>query len=482
MRNIYFAITALLLLNGCFTCYHPLEERAIPAEAITSEATDAIDGDGFKEGDWPEPEWWEFFEDAQLNALIETSLVNHPNVKIAEAETLLSCYIAKMTRSALFPSIDAHGEMYRYRQSKTGIFGAVPDQSFPLSYTQTTLLLDFEYQFDWWKKNLNSYLAKLDLYEANRIEEAQAKLMLSLGLAQAYFDYQISSVRKEAVENLIANREEYLSLLRSTISHGLKPQYSVFQTEKDIYYAQELRDRLIEQMLLDQNTIRAFVGLDFLECIESTISSVGEIKLIGLPCDLSLNLIAHRPDIIAQIWRIDSYLHEIYVAKAEFFPNVNFSALIGLQTIHLRDLFQIQSGYGYGGPAIDLPIFDAGKRVANLGARQAEYEIAIYGYENLILQATKEVLDALAQVREGLSRYEDMAKVFVAADKNLQFTLLRQKHNVVSRFDVLDSERELYRIDDDQIRIWGAYLQAQLKLFNALGGGFYCGQQSECEE
>lgn len=471
---IFFVISLCILLTGCYCCYHPPQLRELPEEALSASLACAEEEGIYEYGDWPEPDWWEFFEDEQLNCLIEESLNNHPNIRLAEANTAIAMYNARIAKAALLPTVDLHGEIYHFKQSKTGIFGVVPQASFPLSYTQTTLFLDFEYELDWWKKNLNNLIAKIGLVEANIAEEGTARLMLTFTLAQAYFNFQTYSARKEIYLKIIENREEYLKVVQKGARQGIRSISSMLPVERDIHNYTDQLEQLNLQIELDINSIQQLVGKDFLECIEPVFCELSQLRPTPLPCDLPLNLLAHRPEIVAQKWRIDSALHDVYVAEAQFYPDINLSAILGFQTLNISKLFEARSSYGYYGPAFNLPIFEGGKLRANLGLFEEEHISEILDYENLLLTAVREVLDALAQLRENHKRFEELAENLLISEQLYGVQQTRFEHHLSSQFDTLDAQRDELLAEDNLVQIWGVYILSQLSLFKALGGGFSC--------
>ena len=110
-----------------------------------------------------------------------------------------------------------------------------------------------------------------------------------------------------------------------------------------------------------------------------------------LPDHVALNLLSRRPDLMAQIWRVESAAHQIGVAKTYFYPNFNLSSLGGFETLAFGTMFSWNSKMGSLLPAFTLPIFNAGRLRANVNSKEDQYETEVYAYNELLLSAAREV-------------------------------------------------------------------------------------------
>ncbi|MFO6380795.1 TolC family protein, partial [Pseudomonas aeruginosa] len=103
--------------------------------------------------------------------------------------------------------------------------------------------------------------------------------------------------------------------------------------------------------------------------------------------------------IVAARWRVEAARRNIDSAKTEFYPNLNLGAMAGLAALHTSDVLQAPSRFFQVAPAISLPIFDGGRRRANLAERDADYDLAVGQYNKTLVQALGEVSDDLGKLR-----------------------------------------------------------------------------------
>ena len=114
---------------------------------------------------------------------------------------------------------------------------------------------------------------------------------------------------------------------------------------------------------------------------------------------LPSELLGHRPDVVAARWRVEAASRGIDASKAAFKPSINLSAIVGLASAGLSDLFSSDALLGLGGPAISLPIFDGGRLRSQLAPSDADYDLAVASYNQTLVGALHEVTDALQAAR-----------------------------------------------------------------------------------
>src|SRR6266853_1867233 len=182
-----------------------------------------------------------------------------------------------------------------------------------------------------------------------------------------------------------------------------------------------------------------------------------------------------RPrDIAAQRWRLEAAAARIGAAKADFFPNLNLAAFAGFgaTSLHGLDLFGAGSGVAGVGPALHLPIFDAGRLRANLRGGYGEYDAAVEQYNQALVDALRQVADQVASVRAVQRQLADQANALAAAEDTYRLTLDRYRAGLTSYLDVLVNEERLLAERVNQVRLQGRSLALAVGTIRALGGGY----------
>ena len=158
--------------------------------------------------------------------------------------------------------------------------------------------------------------------------------------------------------------------------------------------------------------------------------------------------------------------------RPDFILILSITALFGYQTIHPRKLFKWPSSYFSADPSVLLPVFDGGRLSANLRASEVNYDLAIYEYNRMILNAVKEVLDGIAVLRNTDLQLGEFKKITAQNQSNLQLTLLRSRNNLSSDLELLNSEFEVLKARDQEVIALGSTIQSIISLIKALGVGY----------
>jgi NodT family efflux transporter outer membrane factor (OMF) lipoprotein len=192
----------------------------------------------------------------------------------------------------------------------------------------------------------------------------------------------------------------------------------------------------------------------------------------GLPATLQADLLGRRPDLAAARLRAEAAASRINVARAAFYPNVNLSAYLGVQSLGLSYLTKNGSDIGGVGPAISLPIFRGGALQGNYRVARAEYDAAVASYNQTLTQALHEVADVMAQQQELGPQLEQRRLALKTAEESYQVMQNRYQGGLASYLDVLNAEdnviasrrsstsleTRLFLLDVNLIKPWAAVI------------------------
>ena len=477
MSRAFHFLTGLLLLAGCAKVPDSDLAHTLQSPSLQVSEGEARQNGFFEKGEWPSEKWWEMFEDPQLNVLIERALKDNFTLKQAHEQVQYSYELAKKQRSKLLPNLSGnYVEQWQYL-SKYGFdrdFFPIPPGSaaeIPHTINVIDLTLNFDYEFDFWGKNRNLFRAALGQAWADKAEDKQAQLVAAVMIAETYFALQAKLAQRDILRQKLADRKELLGLtdLQNTI--GLISSLPVFASDKEMHLVEQAIVFLEEGIELDKHMLKYLVGLGPDDRLLESLPNARFDRPFPLPENISSDLLARRPDLMAQICRVEAAAKEIGAAKADFYPNVNLSAFGGLESLAFSNLFR-DSKTGGLMPAIHLPIFTGGRLRANLRSKVAAFNQAVYAYNDLVLTAAKEVADQIVIVGaiiDGLSQQVD-AYEDTAAQYDLLF--LRYDKGIDNYLTVLDSENDVLQ---QRFLLVGQYidhLSSILHLIKRLGGGY----------
>lgn len=466
-------------ISSCFSPCHRAAPIELPTHAIAAAEEQAfLDSDSIVELSHPlTNEWWTIFQDDQLNQFINTTFSANPTLMIAEAHIRQAAANAYRIGSILYPTLTWGADVSRQKLSTTGVipFGgtAVPTTSrIPEYFTLYETELNLKYDFDIWGKNRNALRAAIGEVNAKIADESFTRLQLGIAVAQIYYRLQINYARRELGKALIENRTKYYDYITNQVQHNIKDQSSIYLADSDLSDARQSLLQIEGAIAIEEIQLKTYLAGDFSDEINPISIAERPLPQVPLPKDLPMRFLSYRPDIKSQLWLIESAGRQIEVAKAGFYPDFSLIGLFGFQTIHYRELFRWDSTYFNVDPAITLPIFDGGRLRANLQGSESHYDLAIYRYNDLVLNAVKEVLSGIAVLRNRQQQLAETKRHLDSQEGFFSLTSLRVTHNLDSGLTYLLSEQSVLLARDQELIAQGNKLQAILQLIKALGGGY----------
>lgn len=411
--------------------------------------------------------WWNKFKDPQLNQLISIALSDAPTIQIAEARVRQAQHLAEEASSAQWPSLDFNGYVQRQKFSE---FGLVPPPFNGHTYNIGTLGLNFNYEFDFWGKNRQAVMAKVSEEYAAEAELAEARLVISAAVANTYFRL-CSNIEQVKINNERWRlNKQILKIATKRAKQGIESEIPVKAIESNIQIVKLSLEQYKQAEGLSRHQLAVLLGKNPLATTVETQTFAFHHYDVTLPASLPARLLADRPDIDAAKLRVQAAASRINVVKARFFPDINLSALFSYQSVGLGHLFNAQSQDHAITGAIDLPIFDAGARRADLGVKYAEYDMAVNEYNQTILTALREVADQLSTLQMLGSQLTAQNTALNATQHNYKLYDSRYNHGIADYAQVLESKQSLIQQQSIQLDLQTRHLQAVVAMLKALGG------------
>jgi len=201
------------------------------------------------------------------------------------------------------------------------------------------------------------------------------------------------------------------------------------------------------------------------------LPTAAHLSAFGLPGDLGISIVGRRPDIVAARLRAEGLGARIDAARAEFYPNIKISALIGLQALGIGNLLSGGSSYGSVGPAISLPIFSGGRIEGNYRGTRADYDAAVANYDRTLVNALKDVADVAASQRALNIRLRESRAALAASDTAFRMIEARYRGGLATYLDLLSAEDALNTSRRGVAELEAAAFSLDVALVRALGGG-----------
>jgi NodT family efflux transporter outer membrane factor (OMF) lipoprotein len=424
-------------------------------------------------GAWPTDGWWRELDSPSLDRLIETALANSPPIAVAAARLRSAEQASAATAALNAPVVSAGGDASLQRFSRNYF---IPPPYAGRNFGVGDATLDASLDLDFWGRNRAALQAALGQQAALKAELAQARLMLSSAIAQTWMVARVDGLRRTQAGELLAERRINRELAQRRVEAGLEPMSSLHRARAAEQDARLLIEQLDQSLALARNQISALVGAG---PVGEDWAQSGNADLQRLlagyeepPARLPLQLVGRRPDLAAQLARIESARANIEVARAEFYPSVNLAAFVGLQSVGLNQLLTNNSLISSVGPAVKLPILNGGRLRAALAGREADYDAIVANYNQLLVQAVREVTDSLT-ILQRVRAQSDVLRAQLESQRGLEKGALRRFEQGLEPRSAL-CEARIGRLTTElaltDLRATRAL--ARISLIRALGGGY----------
>ena len=419
---------------------------------------------------WPAEIWWQGYGDRQLNALIDEALRDSPDMAAAASRLRRAEASSQIAGAALLPQVSANASATEQRQSYNYL---TPKSMTPegwQDYGRATL--DFNWELDFWGKNRAALAAATSQLEAGRAELAQARLVLAATIASNYAELARLFAARDTAARSVEVRGKTAALFAERFANGLETRGSVRDAEARRAGAEGELLQVDEQIGLQRNRLAALLGAGPDRGLSIARPTIDLRRQFGLPGELPLNLLGRRPDVVAARLQTEAQLRLIDQKKAEFYPNINLAAFIGVQSLGVNMLHRSGSTTGSIGPAISLPIFTGGRLQAELRGSVAAYDETVATYNRTVTQALQEVADAGLSQKALVGRLAKGEEAVAAAGEAHRVARNRYEGGLSSYLEVLSAEDVLLSSQRNLSDLQSRAFSLDVALMRALGGGY----------
>ncbi len=458
-------ISALGALTGCANLAPDFVRPAAPVAESWPETGRAVIGDGRA---LAEIGWQEFFTDARLKQLVELSLQNNRDLRVAALNIDKARAQYQIADANRYPAINASGGQTAQQTaddlSQTGR-GAISRQ-----YTAGVGFASFELDFFGRMTNLKDQA--LEQFLAT--EEARRSVQISLvaEVANTWLTLAADQERLQLSRETLASQRDSQTMTQRSFEAGIATALDLNQSRIALEAARSEVARYTAAVAQDKNALTLLVGVQPPEdLLPKTLTEVAA-SLADIPAGVPSETLLQRPDVIQAERLLRAANASIGAARAAFFPRITLTASGGVASNNLSNLFDSGNGTWLFVPQIVIPIFNAGSNQANLDSARAEQAIRIASYEKAIQSAFREASDALA-VRSTIGEQIDAQKALVtAAKESYRLTDLRYQKGVDSYQPVLEALRTQFSSQQTLITTQLARQSNAVNLYKVFGGGW----------
>lgn len=471
---LFFPGLSLLLLSGCMVGPKYIKPDAPTAPAFKEAAADSPrQSDGWKTAHPSDQtargNWWEAYDDKQLDALEDQVDSANQTLKIAEANFRQARAAIRFNRSAEAPTIGVAPGISSVRDSANQPY-------FPSTLANNgsgnfTLPVDLSWEIDLWGRIRRGVTAAREQAQASAADVASVQLSLHSELAIDYFELRSADAQKQLLDDTVKAYSEALQLTQNRFEGGAAPKSDVEQARTQLEQTKVLDSDVTVQRAEFEHAIAILIGKPPAAFTLPPLPlDTKSPDLPSIPSVLPSELLERRPDIAAAERRMAAQNEQIGIAQAAYYPTLDLSALAGLQGTSALNWFNWPSRFWAVGPSLSETLFDAGRRRATKETALAGYDATVANYRQTTLSAFQEVEDNLAVLRILSTEAQQQRNATSAAESTLRLFQNRYEGGVDTYLQVVTSQTTALNNERNDIDIRRRQLDASVLLIKALGG------------
>jgi NodT family efflux transporter outer membrane factor (OMF) lipoprotein len=465
------AAVAALALSGCAS-YSGIDSDKQIASAAQLESQQSLPEQG---GQWPSLDWANQFGDAQLPALINEAIDGNPSIAQAQARIAKASSYIESSRSDLYPKVDGSYAWTRERFSGNALY---PPPYGGTWYGENNILAHASWDLDLWGKNRERLGNAVSQQKAAQADMQQARVTLAASVARTYNQLAQLYAQRDIAAHEIQNRQNVGAITNGRVSAGLDTNVEKQTAQGNVATSQTNLAQLDGQITATRYQLGALLGKGPDRGLQIAVPVLDPGGSIALPDNLPADLVSRRADLVAARWQVDATMHDVKEAKAEFFPDINLAASFGFDTFVWSRFLTSNSRQIQFGPAVHLPIFDAGALRAQLKGRYADFELSVANYNQILINALSDVATQVASIRSIDQQMESAQSALDASTHAYQLAVVRYKAGLSAQLPVLSADSNRLAAEQTLTNLRMQRRDVQLSLIQALGGGFDATQTS----
>lgn len=426
--------------------------------------------------------WWAVFNDEVLNALIQDARSQNLSLQVAGLRILESRAQLGIATGNLYPQQQQVGASATTIRASENAANTI---SGDLKYNDLNTNFSAAWEIDFWGKFRRGIEAADAQYLARIADYDDVMVTLTAEVARVYIIIRTLEERIRLANESAEFQERSLEIAENRFEGGLVTELDVQQARTLLANTRAIIPRLSIEYRRAQNALSVLLGKspqDLSARLETSpqigIPSPPAEIAIGIPADL----LRRRPDIRRAEMQTASQSALIGVAKADLFPHFSLVGSIGLQTSDsdltrqngsdFGDLFSSNSLTYFAGPTLTWDILNYGRIKNRVRVEDARLQQLIVNYQNTVLNAAREVEDAMIGYLQDQIQAQYLSEAVSASNRSVEISSLQYGEGLTDYQRVLDAQRGLTRDQDTLATTQGNVAINLVNMYKALGGGW----------
>lgn len=420
-------------------------------------------------------DWWKIFKDPVLEGLIAHGLEHNQDLlnatyRIDEARAQLG-----YTQASQFPSIDGTAAFVRTSNSERKNSFSTPIPSKPFNdYAMSALL---SYEIDLWGRLRRATEAARATLMAEEINRDLVRLVLIADIANGYFNLQALDQKIDFTQSVVKSYEESYRYEYEQARLGAIPLTDMYQMRAELESSRVALSVLMQARQEQQTALAILLGETPREIVEYSYKVKRKMQDYvslspTLPKTLPSDLLERRPDIQIAEQNLIAANAQIGFVKADYFPKISLSSLIGLDSAQSSTLLKRSARYWNVGSSATMPLIEFGRTSSQVAEAEAVKNQAVVHYQQVVQSAFKEAIDALKAEEHAKMGSQNALLSAQSYAETLRLIKLRYDAGLIRQLDYLIIQRGYDQSGIEAINAQLTYLSSIVNLYKALGGGW----------
>lgn len=460
--NITLIAAGLFAVQSCFVAKDYNRPEAVVNEA--NFRTDVIAKDS---ANVATVSWKQIFTDSQLQALINQGLQNNLDIRSALQNIAVAEAYAKQGKAGYLPTLSV-GPKYSFTESsKNTQFGAMMTDR---SQNQYELSGNLSWEADIWGKIRSNQRASAATYLQTIEAHKAVKTQIVASIANAYYNLLALDEQKRILDKTLINREQSLETTKALKEAGSVTEVAVNQTEAQLYSVKSMLVDVENGIKLNENVMSILLGTNPQSINRTNLASqqVNQTLSVGVPAQLLEN----RPDIKAAEFGLMNAFENVNIANASFYPSLTISATGGVQGIDIDKLFNAQSLFASVIGGLTQPLLQQRRLRTQKEVALANQENALINYKSKILNASKEVSDALYTYDAATKKVEYKQKEYQLYNQAITYSEELLNYGMANYLEVTTARDNGLNAELNVVDAKLTSLSSMVELYRAVGGGW----------
>lgn len=411
--------------------------------------------------------WKQLFNDQILQEHIELAISNNYDMRIALQNITAAEAYLRQSKAAYLPSFSVGADWTHQQLSKNSQFGAILADR---SVDQFQFTGNLAWEADIWGKIRSGKRAANAEYLRSVAARQAIQTQLVSNIASVYFQLLSLDRQLTVVNATLENRSKSVDVIKALKDAGNVNEVGVKQTEAQYFSTQIIREDIITQIKLLENTFSILLGQTPQQIKRGGFEQAMMASDInpGVPALMLRN----RPDVIAAEYNLIREFEMTNVARSGFYPTLRITAAGGFQSVELKDWFSANSLFANAVTGLVQPIFNRREIRTRYEVAKANQQAALLQFEQSLLTAGKEVSDALQQYQNETVKLDIRSKQLDALQKAASYSDELLNYGMVNYYEVLTAKDQALNTELNMIDNKFRQYNALITLYRALGGGW----------